>query len=111
MNPARIPRVLRALRLAALSGAAALATGCFVFDELDAGRRKMDGPAAASNPAAGRGEDTEPSRPSGGPSTWWQNARSLSSEAMSADVTRCELPGGSQFMRADDCRARGGRVR
>jgi hypothetical protein len=96
------------------------ATGCFVFDEVDKAAAINNGPgdnaprpakpgsesAAAAKPAAGATAAAKPSAPAG--KSWWESARSLTSEDSDAGITRCELGGRTEFMLRDDCLARGG---
>jgi hypothetical protein len=113
----------RRILVAAL--ALGLATGCFVFDELDGAKDMMDhpsfparGPVAEKDdppapPPAAAAKPAAPSAPAkvlADMQAWWKEARTLSSEAVDEDLVRCELGGRSQFMRHDDCLARGGRA-
>jgi hypothetical protein len=115
--------VRRSLLVALLLGAA---TGCFVFDELDKASALANGPgdggrkdatapgaakpgsakAAAAKPAAGATAAAKPAAPAG--KSWWETARSLSSEESSEGISRCKLAGRAEFMLRDDCLARGG---
>ena len=106
--------ILRSLFVAGLLGAA---TGCFALDELDKASALSKGPAAggdkaaaakpgAAKPAADAASGAQLAAPS--EKSWWQTARTLSSDDSDAGITRCELAGRSEFMLRDDCVARGG---
>ena len=102
------------------------ATGCFVFDEIDnAGTFKPAGAApgakvvaksagaaepAAATPKAGAvpaNPGAKPAAPSG--DAWWKSASSLTSEESDGSITRCAVSGRTEFMKRDDCLARGGK--
>jgi hypothetical protein len=115
--------VRRSLLVALLLGAA---TGCFVVDEIDKasaldngpgdrGRKDATAPGAAKSasakpaptkPGAGATAAAKPAAPGG--KSWWETARSLSSEESDEGISRCELAGRAEFMLRDDCLARGG---
>lgn len=105
------------LRVLLVGLLALLLSGCFVLDELDEGQRLMDqhaGKGVKKEEEAAAAEPTAPAGGSGGakafdPSRWWKSARSLGPEKKDKSIVRCELPGGSQFMREPDCLMRGGR--
>ena len=103
----------RPSRLAPLLAAALLAaTGCFL-GEIDKSMARYEGnkkPAAGGGaPAkAAPGAAPAPGAPAG--PSWWQTARTLGSEPMDASIAGCRLGGRVEFMRRDDCLARGGEV-
>jgi hypothetical protein len=83
------------------------ASGCFVFDELDAGEKIMEQNAAVK-PAA-------PAQPTAAHQTgsgWWANAKSLSdtpAEPSSDPAIACMVGKSMRFMRKSDCLSQGGR--
>ena len=83
-------------------------TGCFVFDELDAGEKIMEQNAAAKPAAA-------PAQPAAAHQTgsgWWANAKSLSdtpAEPSKDPAVACTVGGSMRFMRKSDCLSQGGR--
>ena len=105
---------LRSLRSLVLVGAFALVagTGCFL-DEIDKSMALYPGQAAekakekekaeaAAATAAQKG--AQPSGPS-----WWETARTIGPELEDETITTCALGGRTEFMRRDNCLARGGR--
>jgi hypothetical protein len=111
-------RSVQSLIASLLLGAA---TGCFVGDEIDKAGALNNGPgaggrndatapgaakAASAKPAAGATAAAKPAAPGG--KSWWETARSLTSEESDEAITRCELAGHAEFMLRDDCLARGG---
>jgi hypothetical protein len=116
----RTARLLPRLALAAL---AVSLSGCFVFEEMDKAKSidmsaaignkpaPKDGapPAAAEKKtASAAGAKAKQGAPSA--KSWWETARSLTSEESTADIVGCRLARGVEFMEKDDCLARGGRV-
>lgn len=107
------------LRLLALALVAQLASGCFVFDELDKGNKimeensgKLQQKKAAEAAAAKAG--TKPGAPAEGEKkkSWWETARTISPEdkAPTDDPhVRCKLEGKERFMLQSDCVTQGGR--
>ena len=100
------------VRLLPLLAACLLASGCFVFDELDKGEEILEQhsqqkPAAApGTPAA-----TGPAAKSG--SAWWSSARAIgpADAASPGDVdapVACKIAGSTRFMRRGDCLTQGG---
>ncbi len=98
------------MRAILASLAACLLCGCFVMDELDAADAQLgkatpketeSGATGAQTAQAGEGEEKE---------SWWDKARTISSEEVSSEIVGCDLPGGRQFMKREDCQVRGGRV-
>jgi hypothetical protein len=100
-------RTLAALALTCLA-ALVVASGCFVADELDASDAVLD--SISKRPtAAKKAEDAKKgSGEEDSTTNWWKNARSINPGEGSSDLVRCQLGASSQFMRSDDCRARGG---
>jgi hypothetical protein len=99
-------------RVLPLLAIAFLLSGCFVFDEIDAGMEMMDkGPKKeepAPEPAGGAAK-----KPAG--QEWWSTAKSLSREDADAappgdpqQLVTCRIGGGSRFMRRGDCVSQGG---
>ncbi|RIL00259.1 MAG: hypothetical protein DCC71_18950 [Proteobacteria bacterium] len=115
----RTRRSLWRLAIAAL--AAALLSGCFVFDEMDKAKAIDMGAAIGNKPpskdgarpaaekktaSAAQAANAKPGAPSA--KSWWETARTLTSEESSADIVGCRLSRGVEFMEKDDCLARGG---
>jgi len=101
-------------RLLCLLAACLLLSGCFVFDEIDAGMEMMEktGPQPPKQEAPDPGADAK--KPSG--QEWWSNAKSLSAEDAEAvppgdpkQLVTCRIGGGSRFMRRGDCVSQGGK--
>ena len=103
---------LAPLRSLVLAGALALGagTGCFL-GEIDKSMEQYPGGAAAKAketpkpqaPAAGK-DGAQASGPS-----WWETARTIGPDLQDETITTCELDGRKEFMRRDNCLARGGR--
>ncbi len=103
---------LVSLRSLVLVGALAsiVGSGCFL-GEIDKSMEQYPGGAAAKAketpkpqaPAAGP-DGAKPSGPS-----WWSTARTIGPELQDETITTCALAGRTEFMRRDDCLARGGR--
>jgi hypothetical protein len=85
-------------------------SGCWVFDELSDGQKKMDmymkkspqaesAPAAAGKPKAPRATEYFANQ---------KNARTLTPGTVSSDIVGCKLKTGTQFMKTTDCVNRGG---
>lgn len=96
------------VRRSALLVLCVLLSGCFVFDELDAGQKIMEQNAPAK-PAA------EPAPPGAAHQTgsgWWANAKSLRdtpAEPGNNPAVACAIGGSTRFMRKSDCLSQGGR--
>jgi hypothetical protein len=116
-------RVGRHLATAIASLLLLAAPGCFVADEMDKAAKldnsysapKKDAPATAAKPGAAKpGAPTKvasaqkPAAPKG--ASWWETARSLTSEESGTDIARCEVGGRVEYMQREDCLARGGRA-
>lgn len=116
------------VRLVALALVAQLASGCFVFDELDKGNKELDAhspirnkaakekeakAAAAAAPATAKGKDGKPLDPKERSRLWWQSARSLSTaekEPSDDPHVRCKISGKERFMLQSDCASQGGKL-
>lgn len=108
------------LRLAALAAVLVLGSGCFVFDELDAGMEIMEAhtpvdkkkPQSGDAGAAGGDAAEPPPTYQQAVSSWFEGARTLSKapgEGEAEDpVVTCRHGGRSFFARQSDCLARGG---
>lgn len=94
------------VRSLALLLATALAFGCFAFDEMDEGMKRW----SQNSPHATVEPDPPASPPRQRRLAGWEGARSLGSDAASADIVRCSLDGHSQYMRRSDCVNHGGQV-
>lgn len=103
-----MPKAL-ALLLACL-----LLSGCFVFDELEAGQEILDKTGPQKEAPAEPG-DPEARPPTG--SDWWSKAKSIGPGAADADpddptaLVSCRISGATRFMRRGDCLSQGGRPR
>src|SRR5437667_12410943 len=83
-------------------------SGCFVFDELDAGDKIMEQNAKAKPAAAA---PAQPAAAHQGGSAWWANAKSLSdtpAEPGKDPAVACTVRGSTRFMRKSDCLSQGG---
>jgi hypothetical protein len=104
-------------RVVLLALVAQLASGCFVFDELDKGSKELDKHSATRNDAAkakqAAAAKTAPGKPAEGEKkkSWWEGARSLSmaEKAPTDDPhVRCRVDGKETFMVQSDCVSQGG---
>jgi hypothetical protein len=98
---------LRALSLLVIC---ALASGCFVFDELDKGNKILDQNFSSNKPAEPAPAQKAPAAQAG--AGWWANARSLNdtpSDAGSDPAVACTVGKSTRFMRKSDCLSQGGR--
>lgn len=99
------------MRVAVLVALVAFSPGCFVLEELDKGKKTMDELSGAPDTQS----ETQPSgsadaaKPAADPEAWWKKARTLTPGETDPSIVRCDLDGSLQFMRRDDCIARGGR--
>jgi hypothetical protein len=113
-------------RLAVLLLICLLSSGCFVFDEIDAGKAQMDknspkpkapppGPDAKAGgkaTAQARAKAGTPGHKAG--KDWWATAKSIDAPT---DVdpgdpntpVSCQVRGSTRFMRRGDCLSQGGR--
>jgi len=106
---------LRSLPMLLMVAALALGagTGCFL-DEIDKSMELYPGQAAktkakeAAKTEAAAKNKAGASSDSSGPS-WWETARTIGPELRDGTITGCALGGRTEFMRRDNCLARGGR--
>ena len=110
------------LHLLGLALVATLASGCFVFDEIDKGNEIMDShspvrskdaqaKAAAANSESASADGTP--TPEQQQKKWWSSATSLSSadqEPKKDPHIRCRIEKDERFMRQSDCLSQGGKV-
>ena len=104
------------VRVAGLALLAALVSGCWVMDELDAGSKKMDRFTKKGPEAAAEAPAEEPSAPALGGKpprigeyfASQKNARTLTPGQISGDIVSCKLGGSTQFMKQPECLSRGG---
>ena len=107
------------MRLIALALVAQLASGCFVFDELDKGEKLMDENSgklqakkkAEEAAAAAKAAPGKAANPNEKKKSWWETARSISAEdkAPTDDPhVRCKVGGKELFMVQSDCVTQGG---
>jgi hypothetical protein len=111
----RLTRALAAvLAVLMLTG---LATGCYVFDELDKSQAMLDHGAKAkkekaeANAAAAKAKAEKQNELEERVSHWWEGARTLSSspQANTADpAIGCRIGSALRFMRRSDCLSQGG---
>lgn len=103
------------LRAVAIALVATLSAGCFVGDEIDKAAALSQGnPGPAKKPPAAGAAEEKPKQvasakaaaPAG--KSWWETARSLTSEDSESDIVGCAVSGRTEFMTRDDCLARGG---
>jgi hypothetical protein len=82
-------------------------SGCFVFDELDAGEKIMEQNAKAKPAAAPAQPAAAPQAGAGG----WANAKSLGDAPSDGKnpAVACAIGGSTRFMRKSDCLSQGGR--
>ena len=106
------------MRVLACVSAAVLCSGCFVFEELDAGTDILD----SHTPTAAKSEPEPAAAPQASASSsdsgwrdqlkeWWRTAGEEEPVPAAADdvLVRCEVRGTTLFVRTSDCRLRGGR--
>lgn len=108
----------RLVRALAVGLVASLAAGCFVGDEIDkAASLSQGGPGPAKKPPGAASEEkpkqvaSAAAKPNAGGSpakSWWETARSLTSEDSVSDIVGCAVSGRTEFMTREDCLARGG---
>ncbi len=83
-------------------------SGCFVFDELDAGQKMLEQHSPKKPGAAPAQKAPAPKAGAG----WWANAKSLGDapgDAGNHPVVACAIGGSTRFMRKSDCLSQGGR--
>lgn len=83
-------------------------TGCFL-DEIDKSMELYPGAKKTAKPepkadAPGKGKDGAPTSAA----AWWATARSIGPELADDTITSCTVGGRTEFMRRDNCLARGG---
>jgi hypothetical protein len=84
------------------------ASGCFVFDELDAGNKILDQISPKKAEPAPAEKAPAPQAGSG----WWANAKTLSgppSDPGNDPAVACTVGGSTRFMRKSDCLSQGGK--
>jgi hypothetical protein len=92
---------------------AAALSGCWVFDELDEGSKKID-MYTAKGKNAPEPEEKVVARPPSGRQRIGEyfanqkNARTLTPGQVSSDIVTCKLKSGTQFMKQSECASRGG---
>ncbi len=104
------------MRLPLLLLLATLCSGCFVFEELDAGMDIMEAhtPADKKKPAAAAaaaGEEAEkPPTYNESVAGWFENAQSLGPRKDEGDnpMVQCKLGGSTRFTKRVDCLTQGG---
>jgi hypothetical protein len=97
------------VRAIALLIACVFATGCFVFDELDKGKKFLDQHSPKKPAAAAAAEKPGPQKKTG--AGWWANAKSLSGPAEDDGknpVIACAVGKATSFMHKNDCLSQGG---
>ena len=112
------------VRTLALLAACTLLSGCFILDELDNAEALMNESSKGAR-AKEKAEEAAAARaPRPGPkgaddaglmdrvSGYWNKATAPAPKPQDPEnvLVRCELPGGTQFMRKYDCQLRGGRL-
>ena len=80
-------------------------TGCFL-DEIDKAGEWQKPKKTAAEPVEAPSQPAAATRPN-----WWATAKSLGSEAPSAEIVRCDVGDSTHFMGRDDCLARGGSIK
>ena len=104
-------------RVVLLALVAQLASGCFVFDELDKGSKELDKHSATRNDAVKAKQAAEaktaPAKPGEGETkkSWWESAHSLSMAEKSPTDNphvRCKVGSKETFMLQSDCVSQGG---
>ena len=83
-------------------------SGCFVFDELDAGNKILD-QISPKKPEAAPAEKAPAPQAGAG---WWANAKTLSgppSDPGNDPAVSCTVGGSTRFMRKSDCLSQGGK--
>ena len=103
------------MRLALVLLLSTLCSGCFVFDEIDAGMEIMEAhtPADKKKSAAAAKAGDEPEKPptyAESVQGWFQNAKTLGPRKQGGDnpMVQCKLGGSTRFTRRTDCQSQGG---
>ena len=104
------------MRLVLLLLVALLGSGCFAFDELDAGMEIMEShtPADQKKKAAEAKSGEDPEKPKTYDQSvagWFENAKTLEPRKAGGEnpVVKCELGGSVRFTKRTDCASQGGR--
>ena len=79
-------------------------SGCFVVEELDNAAALLP-----DTPAEEKAEPEAAQAPAKPDSDYWKNSRTIAPGGDTGGVVSCNIRGQVQFMKADDCRRRGGR--
>jgi hypothetical protein len=112
------------MRILAVALVAFLGSGCFAFEEIEAGEKLMDKHYAGSRKEPPRRQAEEPA-PDAGPVDrlrhraertadqlrhWWAKLSLPGAESSEDDdqLVRCTVEGRTHYARMADCRARGG---
>jgi hypothetical protein len=89
-----------------------VSTGCYL-NEIDKSMAQYKGhpppkpePAAPAAAPPTKTANAKPAGPIG--MDWWKTARTLGQKPSDGTIGRCQLGGHDEFMRRDDCLARGG---
>jgi hypothetical protein len=101
------------MRLVLVLLLSALCSGCFVFDELDAGMEIMEAhtPTDKKKPAdAAKGEEEKPPTYNESVTGWFENATTLGPRKQGGDnpMIQCKLGGSTRFTKRTDCLTQGG---
>jgi hypothetical protein len=114
------------LRLLVAGLSLVICLGCPILDELDKGNAEMDkysqgarklkekkeAEAKAKQEKAGPGAVSKAGEAAANAkqaaAQWWSNAKSLTPDEADANIVRCILPDGEQFMARHDCQMRAG---
>ncbi len=103
---------MRAAHILALALLLTASSGCWIFDEIDEGRKQWEHHSPKKKPAPLEEEPAPAPTDEGAQrDAWWRGARSIGSEELSADIVGCALGGRRQFMREADCLSQGGTPR
>ena len=100
------------IRVLGMALLAAALSGCWVFDELEEGNKKIE--MYTSKGMAVEPEEEPVAAPSGKRQRLGdyfanqKNARTLTPGQLSSDIVSCKLDGGTQFMKQAECLSRGG---
>jgi hypothetical protein len=100
------------MRTLVLILACALSSGCFVFDEIDAGQREMDRYGGKGRPESAEVAKSEQPSPKERARQWWDKARTLTprEDDAKSDIVSCDVNGAIRFTTQTDCQHIGGRV-
>lgn len=111
------------MRLWVLLLAAILCSGCFVFDEIDAGMELMEKHSPKASKSKQAQKAPEPASQKKGLRAWWDEQKALALERRARReeaakpppdpedaLVSCRVSGKIQFVRGKDCQNRGGTV-